>query len=35
VTSRLHIVEERLDRTLTACRAELEAALEVEAISRG
>jgi hypothetical protein len=35
VTSRLHAVEERLDRTLTACRAEIEAALEVEAISRG
>lgn len=35
VTSRLRAVEERLDRTLTACRAEIEAALEVEAISRG
>jgi PucR C-terminal helix-turn-helix domain/GGDEF-like domain len=33
VTSRLHAVEERLDRTLTTCRAEIEAALEIEAIS--
>jgi hypothetical protein len=34
VTSRLRVVEQRLDRTLTACHAEIEAALEVEAISR-
>lgn len=35
VTARLQAVEKRLDRTLTACRAEIEAALEVDAISRG
>jgi predicted DNA-binding protein (UPF0251 family) len=35
VTARLQAVEKRLDRTLTACRAEIEAALEIEAISRG